>query len=152
MRHRGVHVGNFYLVEKEDGKAFTDQDEEILVLFASQAATAIANARAYRAETVRAEEIVLTTPDGRSVTTLVNATPIDAEDGTLASVVVTLPSGPTMFSCTVMAGSNSHVRNTRAGSIPGAARAARTESRSAFQISCVSSAWFIRTNSTTSHS
>ena len=171
MRHRGVHVGNFYLVEKEGGDAFTDQDEEILVLFASQAATAIANARAYRAErraradlealietspvgvvvldgrtghpvslnrearrivetlrmpghtaedllgiltcrftdgreialdrlplasalsraeTVRAEEIVLTTPDGRSVTTLVNATPIDAEDGTLASVVVTM--------------------------------------------------------------
>ena len=171
MRHRGVHVGNFYLVEKEGGKAFTDRDEEILVLFASQAATAIANARTYRAErraradlealietspvgvvvldgrtghavslnrearrivetlrtpgrtaedllgiltcrfadgrkialdrlplasalsraeTVRAEEIVLTTPDGRSVTTLVNATPIDAEDGTLASVVVTM--------------------------------------------------------------
>ena len=35
------------------------------------------------AETVRAEEIVLTTPDGRSVTTLVNATPIHAEDGRL---------------------------------------------------------------------
>ena len=53
-----------------------------------------------RAETVRAEEIVLTTPDGHSVTTLVNATPIDAEDGTLASVVVTMqdlatPSGLT---------------------------------------------------------
>ena len=171
MRHRGVHVGNFYLAEKEGDEPFTDQDEEILVLFASQAATAIANARAYRAErraradlealietspvgvvvldgrtghavslnrearrivetlrmpghtaedllgiltcrfadgreialdrlplasalsraeTVRAEEIVLTTPDGRSVTTLVNATPIDAEDGTLASVVVTM--------------------------------------------------------------
>ena len=166
-----MHVGNFYLVEKAGGDAFTDQDEEILVLFASQAAIAIANARAYRAErraradlealietspvgvvvldgrtgqavslnrearrivetlrmpghtaedllgiltcrfadgreialdqlplasalsraeTVRAEEIVLTTPDGRSVTTLVNATPIDAEDGTLASVVVTM--------------------------------------------------------------
>ena len=50
MRHRGVHVGNFYLVEKEGGEAFTDEDEEILVLFASQAATAIANARTYRAE------------------------------------------------------------------------------------------------------
>ena len=53
-----------------------------------------------RAEAVRAEEIVLTTPDGRSVTTLINATPIDAEDGTLASVVVTMqdlatPSGST---------------------------------------------------------
>ena len=26
MRHRGVHVGNFYLVEKEGGEAFTDEE------------------------------------------------------------------------------------------------------------------------------
>ena len=171
MRHLGVHVGNFYLVEKEGGEAFTDEDEEILVLFASQAATAIANARTYRAEqraraglealietspvgvsvfdaqtgdlvsinrearrivkslcgpgqsaeqllgvitcrradgrevaldrlplaqalssaeTVRAEEVVLSVPDGRSVTTLINATPIHGPNGALASVVVTL--------------------------------------------------------------
>ena len=171
MRHRGVHVGNFYLVEKEGGEPFTDEDEEILVLFASQAATAIANARTYRAEqraradlealietspvgvvvfdvgtgrpvslnreakriveslrmpghtaeqllgviicrradgreialdqfplaqvlsnatTVRAEEIVLSVPDGRRVTTLVNATPIRSADGAVQSVVVTL--------------------------------------------------------------
>ena len=171
MRHRGAHVGNFYLIEKEGGAPFTDEDEEILVLFASQAATAIANARTYRAErraradlealvetspvgvvvfdvgtgrpvslnrearrivqslcapgqsaeqllevitcrfadgreialdrlplssalsgaeTVRAEEIVLSVPDGRSVTILVNATPIHAEDGAVASVVVTM--------------------------------------------------------------
>ncbi len=171
MRHRGVHVGNFYLAEKEGDEPFTDEDEEILVLFASQAATAIANARTYRAEqraradlealietspvgvvvfdvgtgrpaslnrearriveslcspgqsaeqllevityrradgreialeqfplaralsgaeTVRAEEIVLTTPDRRSITTLVNATPIHAEDDAVASVVVTM--------------------------------------------------------------
>ena len=174
MRHRGVHVGNFYLVEKAGDEAFTDEDEEILVLFAAQAATAIANARTYRAErraradlealietspvgvvvfeartgalvslnreaarivqdlcgpgqsaeqllgiitcrradgreialdrlplaraldraeTVRAEEVVLSVPDGRSVTTLINATPIrdpDGPDDALASVVVTL--------------------------------------------------------------
>ena len=42
------------------------------------------------AETVRAEEIVLTTLDGRSITTLINATPIHAEDGAVASVVVTM--------------------------------------------------------------
>ena len=171
MRHRGAHVGNFYLVEKEGGGAFTDEDEEILVLFASQAAAALANARTYRAErqaradlealvetspvgvavfdmpgghpasvnrearrimeglrgagesvedllgimtcrfadgreialdrfpiaavlsgaqTVRAEEIVLSVPDGRSVTMLVNATPIHGEDGAVASVVVTM--------------------------------------------------------------
>ncbi len=42
-------------------------------------------------ETVRAEEIVLEAPDGRSITTLMNATPIHSEeDGELDSVVVTL--------------------------------------------------------------
>ena len=41
-------------------------------------------------ETVRAEEIVLLAPDGRSVTTLVNATPIFSEDGEVESVVVTM--------------------------------------------------------------
>ena len=48
-----------------------------------------------RAETVRAEEVVLSVPDGRSVTTLINATPIrdpDGPDDALASVVVTLVS------------------------------------------------------------
>ena len=41
-------------------------------------------------ETVRAEEIVLQAPDGRSVTTLINATPIRSEEGEVVSVVVTL--------------------------------------------------------------
>ena len=41
-------------------------------------------------ETVRAEEIVIEVPDGRSVTTLVNATPIRSEEGEIESVVVTL--------------------------------------------------------------
>ncbi len=171
MRHRGVHVGNFFLGEKEGAPAFTDEDEEILLLFASQAATAIANARAHRderqaradlealietspvgvvvfdarngrpvsfnrearriveglrtagrpaeellevvsfrradgrevslsefpiaqqlgtGETLRAEEVVLSVPDGRSVRTLINATPIPAEGGGIGSVVVTL--------------------------------------------------------------
>ena len=176
MRHQGVHVGNFYLVDKEGGQEFTGEDEEVLVLFAAQAAAAIANARTYRAErqaradlealvetspvgvvvfdartgalvslnreatrivdslrmpgrtaedllqvitcrradgreialdrfplsgalssaeTVRAEEVELSVPDGRSITTLINATPIhaaptDAADGAVASVVVTM--------------------------------------------------------------
>ncbi len=48
MRHQGTHLGNFFLGEKECGREFTSDDEEVLVLFASQAATAIANARTYR--------------------------------------------------------------------------------------------------------
>ena len=171
MRHRDKHIGSFFLGEKEGGREFTSQDEEVLVLFASQAAAAIANARAHRDEqrarahlealvdtapvgvavfdarsgkpvslngeakriveglgmpgrspeqlpealtfrradgreialdeltpgrelsgatTVRAEEIVISVPDGRSVKTLVNATPIRSEDGEVESVVVTL--------------------------------------------------------------
>ena len=172
MRHRGVHVGNFYLAEKQGGESFTDEDEEVLLLFAAQAAAAIAHARAYREErraradlealietspvgvavfdltsggapvsfnrearhmferlrtpgqppeellevityrfadgretalselpiatvmgnavAVRAEEIELSVPDGRSVTVLVNATPIHSEDGAVASVVVAM--------------------------------------------------------------
>ena len=41
-------------------------------------------------ETVRAEEIVLLAPDGRSVTILVNSTPIFSEEGEVESVVVTM--------------------------------------------------------------
>ena len=171
MRHRGETIGYFFLGAKAGGEAFTDADEEVLVLFASQAAAAIANARAHRgeqrarrdlealietspvgvvvfdrgsgrmvsynrearriveslrmpgrpleellgiivcrradgrevslaefplaqqfasAETVRAEEVVLSVPDGRSVRTLINATPIEAEGPVPGSVVVTL--------------------------------------------------------------
>ena len=50
MRHCGEQVGNFFLGEKETGPEFTDEDEEVLVLFAAQAASAIANARTHRDE------------------------------------------------------------------------------------------------------
>ena len=47
-------------------------------------------ARALRSgETVRAEEIVIQVPDGRSVTTIINATPIWSEDEEVESMVVT---------------------------------------------------------------
>ena len=49
IRHRGVHVGNLYLVEKERGERFTSEDDETMALFAAQVAGAIANARTYRA-------------------------------------------------------------------------------------------------------
>ena len=67
MHHRGERLGHFFLGDKEDGVAFTEDDEEILVLFASQAAAAIANARMHRAvERARAdlEALVETSPVG----------------------------------------------------------------------------------------
>ena len=171
MRHRDVHVGHFFLAGKTGAPEFTDEDEGVLVLFASQAAAAIANARAHHDEqraradlealvetspvgvvvldagtgrpvsfnrearriveglrmedhppeallevlscrfadgrefalaefplvrvlgdatTMRAEEIVLSVPDGRSVRALLNVTPIRAEEGEVVSVVVTV--------------------------------------------------------------
>ena len=67
MRHRGVHVGNFYLAGKARGRAFDEQDEEILTVFAAHAAVAIANARAYREERrarTHLETLVETSPVG----------------------------------------------------------------------------------------
>jgi signal transduction histidine kinase len=48
---RGVAYGNLYLTEKDGGEDFTDDDEELVTLLASQAAVAIENARLYEAAT-----------------------------------------------------------------------------------------------------
>ncbi len=171
IRLRGERVGNLYLSDKRVNEEFTREDEETLVMFASQAAMAIANARRHQeerqartdletlintspvgvvvldavtgtpksfnreagrivdilrnpdqtteefleiltfrradgheislrefpmtqllnmGETVRAEEIVMRVPDGRSVTVLLNAAPTLSRDGAVESVVVTL--------------------------------------------------------------
>ena len=171
IRHLGVGVGTIYLAREAGGGEFTQEDEETLVMFASQAALVIANARRHReerraradletlmdtspvgvvvfdaltgapksfnreagrivdslrnlgqspeelldtlifrradgqevslrefpmaelmstAETVRAEEIVMRVPDGRSVTVLLNATPILSDEGAIESMVVAM--------------------------------------------------------------
>ena len=46
---RGVAYGNLYLTEKADGADFTQDDEDAVVMLASQAAVAIENARLYEA-------------------------------------------------------------------------------------------------------
>ena len=45
MYYREELIGNLYLAKKRNKPEFSDEDEEILLLFAAQAATAIANAR-----------------------------------------------------------------------------------------------------------
>ena len=67
IRHRGEHVGNLYLSDKEGGREFAREDEETLVMFASQAALVIANARRHREEQrARAdlETLITTAPVG----------------------------------------------------------------------------------------
>ena len=79
IRHLGESVGAFYVGEKD--VEFTPEDEEILVMFASQAALVIANARRHRDEQrARAD-----------METLVNTTPVgvlvfDAKTGGVTSV------------------------------------------------------------------
>ncbi len=168
---RGARVGHVCVGSDEAGFGFAGEDQEVLALFASQAAQVIANARQHREErraragletlidtspvgvvvfdartgapvsfnrearriadglrdpeqapedllglmtvrradgsevslrefplarvlgssdTVRAEEIVMAVPGGRSVTVLLNATPILSEGGEVESVVVTI--------------------------------------------------------------
>ncbi|MGZ4431734.1 MAG: sensor histidine kinase [Gaiellales bacterium] len=48
---RGVAYGNLYLTEKRGGADFTQGDEEIVTLLASQAAVSIENARLYESAT-----------------------------------------------------------------------------------------------------
>ena len=50
IQHRGERIGGIYLGEKQGGREFTDEDEETLVTFASQAALVISNARQHREE------------------------------------------------------------------------------------------------------
>ncbi len=171
LRNRGEVLGATYFTKGESGQEFSSEDEETLVMFASQAALVISNARRHReerraradletlvntspvgvavfdaksgeplsfnreavrileklrtpdrpaedllqdmtvrradgrevslkdfsfaqvlstGETLRAEEIVLSVPDGRSVSILVNATPMHSEHGDLISVVTTM--------------------------------------------------------------
>ena len=47
IRYKGRGVGSLYLTEKLDGTPFSAEDEEVVHLFANQAAVAIQNARLY---------------------------------------------------------------------------------------------------------
>ena len=62
-----ARVGNLYLVNKEGGAEFTEEDEELMNVLASQAAVVIANARAYQSERqakADLEALVDTSPTG----------------------------------------------------------------------------------------
>ena len=79
-------------------------------------------------ETVRAEEIALRVPDGRSVRVLLNATPIQSEEGVLTSFVVTLQDLTSLEEAVsrFLAGGGNHPPGggTGGGPVPGAGRQA----------------------------
>ena len=66
IRHQGQSVGNIHLAKSEPGAEFSLADEETLVMFASQASLAIANARRHRDELKAKADLE----------TLINASPV----------------------------------------------------------------------------
>ena len=70
IRHQGLSVGSICLAKGKGGRGFSQEDEEILALFAAQAALAVVNARRYRNEQkARADlkTVVDTSPVGVAV-------------------------------------------------------------------------------------
>ena len=70
VRYRGASLGYLFLGEKAGGAPFTEADEEVLLLFAAQAATAIGNARAHVSERrarMNLEALIETCPVGVAV-------------------------------------------------------------------------------------
>ena len=79
VRHQGAGVGTIYLAHDTNDREFTREDEETLVLFASQAAMAIANARRHREERrARAdlETLIDTSPVGVAVFDAATGAPV----------------------------------------------------------------------------
>ncbi|MDE2823183.1 MAG: ATP-binding protein [Chloroflexota bacterium] len=72
-----VRYHELAIYSRTDGKQYEDDDRPL--------------ARALgRGEVVRAEEILLNRPDGRTLTILVNATPIYSDDGSIVSAVAVI--------------------------------------------------------------
>ncbi len=87
IRHLGEPVGNIFLTEKEGGE-FSEEDEQTLVMFASQAAIAIGNALRYGEERRARDEMET---ERRRLAALVESSPVgvmvvDAATRTFASV------------------------------------------------------------------
>jgi len=79
---RGVAYGNLYLTEKEGGGEFTDEDEELVTLLASQAAVAIENARLYESSRSWARQL-------ESLNEITAAMASEVDPGRLLKLIVT---------------------------------------------------------------
>ena len=73
---RGVAYGNLYLTEKEGGSEFTDEDQELVTLLASQAAVAIENARLYESATRWLRQLESLNEVGNALLSEIELTPL----------------------------------------------------------------------------
>ena len=79
VRHRGVSVGNIHLSKELGGDEFTREDEETLVMFASQVALVVSNARRHRDEQrakTGLETLIDTSPVGVAVFDMPSGAPV----------------------------------------------------------------------------
>ena len=118
LRHQGASVGNINVARSEPGQEFTREDEETLVMFASQAALVIANARRHRDE-LRArsdlETLIDTSPVGVVVFALSTGTPVSFNREALRILeVLRTPAIPWSSSW-----SADHPEGRRVGVLPG---------------------------------
>ena len=99
IRRGSTQGGIFFLGDKEGGQEFTREDEEVLELFAAQAAAALANARTHRQEQrVRAdrEALIDTSPVGVVVLDARTARPVSLNREAKRIVAGLLDPGQTM--------------------------------------------------------
>ena len=89
IRNKGVRLGSIYVTKGDPGDEFAREDEDTLVMFASQAALVIANARRYRDEQ-RArsdlEALIATCPVGVVVFDATSGAPVSYNRETLRIV------------------------------------------------------------------
>ena len=99
IRRGSTQGGIFFLGDKEGGQEFTREDEEVLELFAAQAAASLANARTHRQEQrVRAdrEALIDTSPVGVVVLDARTARPVSLNREAKRIVAGLLDPGQTM--------------------------------------------------------
>jgi signal transduction histidine kinase len=111
---RGVAYGNLYLTEKAGNEDFTEEDQELVGLLASQAAVAIENARLYEAATRWSKQLESLNEVGNALAT---ETDLDRLLDLIARrlrelldarlVTVLLPSGPDELRFAAVAGEDS---------------------------------------------
>jgi two-component system, NarL family, sensor histidine kinase DevS len=111
---RGVAYGNLYLTEKAGNEDFTEEDQELVGLLASQAAVAIENARLYEAATRWSKQLESLNEVGNALAT---ETDVDRLLDLIARrlrelldarlVTVLLPNGPDELRFVAVAGKES---------------------------------------------
>jgi signal transduction histidine kinase len=139
---RGVAYGNLYLTEKDGGGDFTDEDEELVTLLASQAAVAVENARLYESATSWSQQLESLNEVGAALVGELELDPLlDLVATRLRELIgarlvaIALPAGDALRiaaadgeGTTDLAAINSIARDSKTGRVLGRGRSERVDS------------------------